>query len=101
MTIGLIVTLCLIGAVGALLSGMLGIGGAIVNYPLLLYLPVWFGVGKYTPHQVAGIVALQVLFATLSGVIALRKSKSIHYGLVLYMGISILIGSFLGAYGAK
>ncbi|QSO49066.1 sulfite exporter TauE/SafE family protein [Alicyclobacillus mengziensis] len=101
MSIGLIVTLLLIGVVGALLSGMLGIGGAIVNYPMLLYVPVLFGVGHYTPHQVAGIVALQVLFATLSGVLALLKNKVIHYGLVAHMGASILIGSFVGAYGAK
>lgn len=101
MSIGLIVTLLLIGVVGALLSGMLGIGGAIVNYPMLLYVPAVLGVGRYTSHQVAGIVALQVLFATLSGVLALLKNKVIHYGLVAYMGISILVGSFMGAYGAK
>lgn len=101
MSISLALTLIAIGIVGALLSGMLGIGGAIVNYPMLLYLPAAFGVATYSPHEVAGIVAMQVLFATLSGVIALRKHKMIHPRLVLYMGITILIGSFVGGYGAR
>ncbi|QQE81115.1 sulfite exporter TauE/SafE family protein [Alicyclobacillus sp. SO9] len=101
VSLGLLGTLVAIGMIGALLSGMLGIGGAIVNYPMLLYVPALFGVAHFSPHQVAGIVAFQVLFATLSGVIALRKNKVIHPKLVLYMGVSILLGSFVGGYGAR
>jgi uncharacterized membrane protein YfcA len=101
LTLGLAVTLALIGAVGALLSGMLGIGGAIVNYPMLLYIPTGLGLAHYTPHEVSGIVSLQVFFSTLSGVIALRKERMIHRRLVLYMGTAVLLGSFAGSYGAR
>ncbi|MDI3257663.1 MAG: sulfite exporter TauE/SafE family protein [Kyrpidia sp.] len=101
MTVGLALTLTVIGAVGALLSGMLGVGGAIVNYPMLLYIPPILGVGVYSPHEVAGIVALQVLFSTVAGVIAQRGQGVIHRELVLIMGISVLVGSFVGGYGAK
>jgi uncharacterized membrane protein YfcA len=101
MTLGLAATLILVGVAGAFLSGMLGIGGAIVNYPMLLYIPVLVGVADFSPHQVAGIVAVQVFFATLAGVVALRKQKLIHMKLVSYMGIAIIIGSFAGGYGGK
>lgn len=35
---------------------MLGVGGAIINYPLLLYIPVLFGFTGFNAHQVSGIV---------------------------------------------
>lgn len=101
MTFGLIATLFLIGFVGSFISGLLGIGGAIINYPMLLYLPAALGVTAYTAHQVSGMIAIQVFFATLSGVLAIRKDKLIHYKLVTYMGIAIIIGSFAGGYGGK
>lgn len=43
VTIELVATLIIIGVIGALLSGMLGIGGAIVNYPMILYIPPMLG----------------------------------------------------------
>lgn len=101
MTVGLIVSLFLIGAVGAFLSGLLGIGGAIINYPMLLFVPAAIGVAHFTPHEVSGMVAIQVFFSSLSGVLSLRKEKLIHYPLVAYMGTSIIIGSLIGGYGGK
>lgn len=101
MTIGYVITLLLVGFVGSFLSGLLGIGGAIVNYPLLLYVPVMLGFHGLTPHQVSGVVAVQVFFATFAGMIASRKQNLIHKSLVTYMGTAIIIGSFIGAYGGK
>lgn len=101
MTVSLIVTLLVVGFVGSFLSGLLGIGGAIINYPLLLFLPAALGVASYTEHQVSGMIAIQVFFSTLSGVLSLRKDKLIHYKLVAYMGSAIIVGSLLGAYGGK
>ncbi|WP_027414732.1 sulfite exporter TauE/SafE family protein [Aneurinibacillus terranovensis] len=101
MTVSLIVTLLVVGFVGSFLSGLLGIGGAIINYPLLLFLPSALGVASYTEHEVSGMIAVQVFFSTLSGVLSLRKDKLIHYKLVVYMGAAIIVGSLLGAYGGK
>lgn len=101
MTVSLILTLFLIGLFGSFISGLLGIGGSIVNYPMLLYVPPAFGFTAFTSHQVSGISAVQVFFATLSGVIALRKEKVINYRLVSYMGVAIIIGSFTGGFGGK
>lgn len=101
MTITLIITLFCIGFVGSFISGLVGIGGSIIKYPMLLYLPPALGVAAYTAHEVSGISAVQVFFATISGVIALRKENLINYKLVAYMGVAIIIGSFAGGYGGQ
>ena len=46
---------------------MVGIGGAIINYPMILYIPVLLGFTGYTAHEVSGITAVQVFFATFAG----------------------------------
>lgn len=101
MDFGLIITIFLIGFIGSYISGMLGIGGSIIKYPMLLYIPPLFGVATFTAHEVSGISAVQVLFATIGGVWAYRKGGYLNKTLIAYMGISILIGSFIGGYGSK
>ncbi|MDA5110921.1 sulfite exporter TauE/SafE family protein [Brevibacillus thermoruber] len=101
MTLSLMITLFLIGFAGSFISGLVGIGGSIIKYPMLLYIPPALGLAAYTAHEVSGISAVQVFFATISGVWALRKDKLINYKLVAYMGVAIIIGSFAGGYGGK
>ncbi|WP_028594210.1 sulfite exporter TauE/SafE family protein [Paenibacillus assamensis] len=100
MDINLVFTIFLIGFVGSFISGMLGIGGAIINYPMLLYIPVMLGIGYFTAHEVSGITAIQVFFATIGGVWAYRKGGFLNKTLIAYMGISILMGSFIGGFGS-
>lgn len=99
MTLSLIITLVLIGFIGSFISGLVGIGGSIIKYPMLLYIPPALGLVAYTAHEVSGISAVQVFFATISGVWALRKDNLINFKLVSYMGVAIIIGSFAGGYG--
>ncbi len=101
MDIAFIITIFLIGFIGSFISGMVGIGGSIIKYPMLLYIPSLFGVAVFTAHEVSGISAVQVLFATIGGVWAYRKGGYLHVKLITYMGISILFGSFIGGYGSK
>ncbi|NRR02734.1 sulfite exporter TauE/SafE family protein [Brevibacillus sp. RS1.1] len=101
MTIDLVITLFVIGFVGSFISGLVGIGGSIIKYPMLLYIPPALGFVAYTAHEVSGISAVQVFFATLAAVWTLRKDKLIHYQLVVYMGSAIIVGSLLGGYGGK
>lgn len=98
MDIAFITTLFTIGFIGAFISGMIGIGGAVINYPMLLYIPSLVGVMSLTAHEVSGIGAIQVFFATLGGVWAYRKSGLLNKALIIYMGSSILVGSVLGSY---
>ncbi|MDR4947510.1 sulfite exporter TauE/SafE family protein [Neobacillus cucumis] len=100
MDISLMIMIFLMGLVGSFISGMLGIGGAIINYPILLYIPVMIGVGQFTAHEVSGITAIQVFFATIGGVWVYRRGGYLNKTLIGYMGISILIGSFIGGFGS-
>ncbi|WP_312116036.1 sulfite exporter TauE/SafE family protein [Brevibacillus reuszeri] len=95
-----------LGFIGSFFSGLLGIGGAIINYPLLLFIPALLGVAHFSAQEVSSISMFQVFFASLSGVLAFRKrngkgSALIHKGLVKDMGASILIGSLLGGFISK
>jgi uncharacterized protein len=100
MGIDFVITIFLIGFVGSFISGMLGIGGAIINFPMLLLIPAALGVAHFTAHDVAGITAIQVFFATIGGVWAYRKGGYLNKTLIAYMGVSILIGSFVGGFGS-
>ncbi|RFT68017.1 sulfite exporter TauE/SafE family protein [Bacillus clarus] len=93
--------LFVIGFIGSFISGMVGIGGAVINYPMILYIPVVLGFAGYTAHEVSGITAVQVFFATFAGAWAYRKSNDMDKTLVVYMGASILMGSFIGSFGAN
>ncbi|GAB1802071.1 sulfite exporter TauE/SafE family protein [Priestia megaterium] len=100
MDLTFIITLFLIGFIGSFISGMVGIGGSVINYPMLLYIPPLVGVGALTAHQVSGAGAVQVFFATIGGVWVYRKSGFLNKSLIIYMGSNILIGSMLGSYSS-
>jgi uncharacterized membrane protein YfcA len=99
--IDFIILLFLIGAFGSALSGMVGIGGAIIKYPMLLYVPPLLGFTAFTSQEVSAISAVQVFFSTLAAMFVFKKGGLIHGKLVAYMGTSIVIGSFAGGYGSK
>ena len=101
MDIILVVVIFSIGLIGSFISGMVGIGGSIIKYPMLLYIPSLLGLATFTAHEVSGISAVQVFFATLGGVFAYRNSGYLNKKLILYMGSSILTGSLLGGYGSR
>ena len=82
------------------MSGMVGIGGAIINYPLLLFVPPLLGLAAFSAHDVSGISAVQVLFASISGVLAYRKGGFLNKKLIIYMGAGVLIGSIMGSFGS-
>ncbi|MEK0313874.1 sulfite exporter TauE/SafE family protein [Cohnella sp. 56] len=104
MDILLVIVMLAIGLVGSFFSGLLGIGGAIINYPLLLYVPSMLGIAHFSAHEVSSISMFQVFFASLAGVLAFRRKRKegasgvVHKGLVLYMGSGILAGSLIGGY---
>ncbi|MED3574604.1 sulfite exporter TauE/SafE family protein [Cytobacillus praedii] len=100
MDVEFIITIFLIGFIGSYISGMLGVGGSIINFPMLLFIPAVLGVANFSSHEVSGITAIQVFFATISGVWAYRKGGYLNKTLIAYMGTSILIGSFIGGFGS-
>jgi uncharacterized membrane protein YfcA len=100
MDVSYIVTIFLIGFIGSFVSGMVGVGGSIIKYPMLLFIPPMLGFSALTAHEVSGISAVQVFFATIAGVWAYKGTGYLHRKLVIYMGSSILLGSFIGAFAS-
>lgn len=101
LTLPFILTLFAIGFAGSFISGMVGIGGSIIKYPMLLYIPSMLGFAAFTAHEVAGISAVQVIFATIGGVWAYRNSGYLNKKLIITMGAAILAGSFIGGFGSS
>ena len=97
MTAPLAVTLTLLGLVGAFLAGLLGVGGAIVMVPMLLYAPSLLGLGALDMKAVAGITIVQVLVAALSGVVAHHRMRVVHTELAWLGGPAMAAGSLSGA----
>lgn len=107
MDFPLLILMIILGFIGSFFSGLLGIGGAIINYPLLLFIPSVLGIAHFSAQEVSSISMFQVFFASLAGVIAIQKasgntsSSLINQTIVLHMGGSILVGSLIGAFASK
>src|SRR5690625_3629580 len=100
MDLTFIMVVFTIGFIGSFLSGMLGVGGSIIKYPMLLYIPPLFGLVAFTAHEVSGISAVQVLFASIAGVWAYRRGGYLNKQLIIYMGGAILICRLVCSYGS-
>ncbi|UJF35670.1 sulfite exporter TauE/SafE family protein [Paenibacillus hexagrammi] len=98
MDLAWILTIFAIGFLGSFISGMVGIGGSIINYPMLLFIPPLLGFAAFSAQEVSAISAVQVFFASMMGMFVFRKGGLLHKQLVLYMGVSIIVGSFLGSF---
>jgi hypothetical protein len=99
--ISFLITLLFLGLGGGFLSGLLGLGGAIFMIPLLLYVPPLLGVGQLDMKQVAAVSMVQVLSASLSGVIVHHKNRFVSKSLLLYMGIANAAGNLAGSVFSK
>lgn len=97
MTLAFALTLVGLGFSGAIVSGMLGVGGAIVMIPLLLYVPPLLGVGALDMKNVAGVTMVQVFFAAASGMIAHRRHRAVHPRLAWIGGTAMATGTLIGA----
>ncbi|MEK4560680.1 sulfite exporter TauE/SafE family protein [Staphylococcus sp. FSL K6-3157] len=97
MDILTITIMLFIGIFGGFISGLVGIGGAIIIYPAILLLPPLFGAPAYSAYIASGLTSSQVFFSTLSGSIKARKKPEFSPQLVIYMGGGMIVGSVFGA----
>ena len=101
MTLAFALALFALGLLGAFVSGLLGVGGAIVMIPLLLYGPPALGVGHLDVKSVAGVTMVLVLMASVSGVVAHHRTRSVSGELAWIGGVTMAAGSLAGAIGSK
>lgn len=97
MDLPFLATLVLLGLGGGFLSGLLGLGGAIFMIPLLLYVPPLLGLGHLDMKEVAAISMVQVLSASLSGLIVHHKNKFVSTSLLIWMGLCNALGNLAGS----
>lgn len=101
MTVSLALTLVGVGFLGAFFSGLLGIGGALVMFPLLLYVPPLLGVGQLEVKDVIGVTMTLVFVAAVSGFLAHRRQRAVSSRLTTIGGFAGITGSFGGALASK
>jgi uncharacterized membrane protein YfcA len=101
MAWSLLATLLLLGLGGGFLSGLLGLGGAIFMIPLLLYVPPLLGVGLLTMKEVAAVSMVQVLSASLTGVLVHNRNRFVSRQLLLVMGVMNALGNLAGSLYSK
>ena len=97
MSLVFALTLVGLGFAGAVVAGALGVGGAIVMIPLLLYVPPLTGAGALDMRNVAGITMVQVFCAALSGMLAHRRHRAVHERLAWIGGTAMATGTLAGA----
>jgi len=91
------IILFILGLIGGFLSGLLGVGGAVIMIPLMLVVPKLLGIGMLSMKSVAGLSMIQVVFASISGVIRHRKNKFVSMKLLFTLGLAVAVGSGFGA----
>jgi len=92
----LVLLIC--GAIVGFLNGLLGVGGAVLLIPMLIYIPPVFGL-TLSMHEVMGLSMALVFFVTLvSAVTHLEGGKlKLHKNLIIILGSTMLLSSLLGA----
>lgn len=101
MTLPFLATLVGLGFAGAFVAGLLGVGGAVVMIPLLLYGPPALRVGQLDVHAVAGVTMAQVFVAAVSGVLGHWRRGTLHPELTRVGGVAMAGGSALGAVASR
>jgi len=92
-----LLTLVVLSLAGAFVSGLVGVGGAIVMIPLLLYVPPLLDVGRLDVKTVTAVTMVQVFVAAVSGVVAHGRRRAVHRDLAAVGGLSMASGSLTGA----
>ncbi|MHB1285851.1 MAG: sulfite exporter TauE/SafE family protein [Leptospirales bacterium] len=84
------------GLVAGIVSGLLGIGGAVILIPYLLFIVPMFYDLKLTPFEATEISMFQVLFAAIAGYLSHRPIFLVPYKTLFVWGVSALLGSGVG-----
>ena len=87
----------LAGAISSFLSGLLGIGGALILTPLLLYAPGVVGAALIPVKIVTGLTVIQAISGSSIGLWRHRSYGNVSWRLVRIMGPVAAVASLAGA----
>jgi uncharacterized membrane protein YfcA len=93
--------LFLVGASVGFLSGLLGIGGGIVMFPLLLYVPPLLGFSGIDVKSITGLTMIQGFFSALTAMFYYNKNALVNRSLVITLGLSLFLSSLIGSLISK
>lgn len=82
-------------------SGLVGLGGAVLLIPAYLYLPSIFRLAPLGIREISGMTSVQVLASALLGVVTHERHRAVDLRLALTMGIPITLASLVGAVYSK
>jgi len=85
-----------IGFIGAAIAGLVGIGGAIILIPMLIYGPHLVGHAGLDIHTASGVTMVQVAVAGVTGMLAHRRLGNLDVPLTVTLGGSMAFGSLVG-----
>ena len=95
------VLLSLTGAVVGFFSGLVGIGGGILMFPLLYYLPPVFGFEVIGIKNITGLTMVQGFFASFTAMLFYKQCRLVNKPLVFVLGLSIFLSSLTGSFVSK
>lgn len=89
------------GSIVGFFSGLLGIGGGILMFPLLLYGPPILGFELISVKSITGLTMIQGFFASLSAMFFYKKHNLVNKPLVMTLGLSLFMSSLTGSVVSK
>ncbi|MDA8104067.1 MAG: sulfite exporter TauE/SafE family protein [Nitrospiraceae bacterium] len=101
MHIAFYLFLLLAGSIVGFFSGLLGIGGGILMFPLLLYLPPLLGFDPIGVKNITGLTMIQGFFSSLSAMLFYHRHSLVNKPLVLTLGLSLFLSSLTGSFVSK
>lgn len=89
------------GLIVGVFSGLLGIGGALIMFPVLLYLPGLINLPPISVHMITGITSMQTTFGTAAAAYFHHNSGNVNNKLVVNIGLGIALGALIGSVISK
>jgi len=99
--VSFVLFLAAVGACVGFLSGLLGIGGGIVMFPLLLYVPPMLGIGSIDVKSITGLTMAQGFFSAVTALFHYQRNSLVNKPLVLTLGLSLFLSSLAGSLFSK